>query len=49
MSDLVREWIGVFSWLQREFRRGEWYRVQDAELSEWSKTMQRNPPLAERN
>lgn len=48
-ADVFREWIRVFSRIQSMFRRAEWYRVQDAELGSWSKTMQNRPPLHHRN
>ena len=47
--DLFREWSRTFQMIQEMFRRAEGYRVQDAELGSWSKTMQLNPPLQRRN
>ena len=40
MKNARYEWGKVHALLQRMFRRAEWYRVQDHEVSSWAKTMQ---------
>lgn len=49
MTDARVAWWEVHALLQRMFRKAEWYRVQDHEVSSWAKAMQTTMSNLHRN